>query len=221
MASATAEELLEFLIDSARYGDTEDVKLAIQEKVAVDGQDSAGRTGAVLGASPENKLLICAASHWLCYVARAACIEGPAPATVKHCPCCPAATAAATALHMASANGHADIVQLLLEATAVSKPPKHQRTPAFAVGLHFSLLGSGSTTLHQQLTQHTGSSAAILQASTSSPCVNVEGLPGLHINSLVATYLLACVLSGLTSTAASPSTVQVYLKHCVLLSADT
>jgi hypothetical protein len=42
---ATAEELLEFLIDSARYGDTDDVKVAIQEKVAVDGQDSNGRTG--------------------------------------------------------------------------------------------------------------------------------------------------------------------------------
>jgi hypothetical protein len=42
---ATTEELLEFLIDSARYGDTDDVKVAIQEKVAVDGQDSNGRTG--------------------------------------------------------------------------------------------------------------------------------------------------------------------------------
>lgn len=45
MATATAEELLEFLIDSARYGDTDDVRIALQEKVAVDGQDSAGRTG--------------------------------------------------------------------------------------------------------------------------------------------------------------------------------
>jgi hypothetical protein len=45
--SASPEELLEFLIDSARYGDTDDVKVAIQENVAVDGQDSAGRTGMI------------------------------------------------------------------------------------------------------------------------------------------------------------------------------
>lgn len=45
MVEATPEELLEFLIDSARYGDTEDVVLAIKDKVQVDGQDSAGRTG--------------------------------------------------------------------------------------------------------------------------------------------------------------------------------
>lgn len=45
MVEATPEELLEFLIDSARYGDTEDVELAIKEKVQVDGQDAAGRTG--------------------------------------------------------------------------------------------------------------------------------------------------------------------------------
>ena len=45
VVEATPEELLDFLIDSARYGDTEDVILAIKEGVQVDGQDSTGRTG--------------------------------------------------------------------------------------------------------------------------------------------------------------------------------
>lgn len=43
---AAQEDLLDFLIDSARYGDSEDVQTAIREGVAVDGQDAAGRTGA-------------------------------------------------------------------------------------------------------------------------------------------------------------------------------
>lgn len=45
VVEATPAELLEFLIDSARYGDTEDVVLAIKERVQVDGTDDAGRTG--------------------------------------------------------------------------------------------------------------------------------------------------------------------------------
>jgi hypothetical protein len=43
--TASAGELLEFLIESCRYGDIEDVKLAIQQQAAVNGQDNAGRTG--------------------------------------------------------------------------------------------------------------------------------------------------------------------------------
>lgn len=53
MVEATPEELLEFLIDSARYGDTEDVELAIREEVQIDGQDSAGRTGVCALPKPE------------------------------------------------------------------------------------------------------------------------------------------------------------------------
>jgi hypothetical protein len=49
MATATPEEWLEFLIDSARYGDTDDVRTAIKEGVVVDGTDSSGRTGACAG----------------------------------------------------------------------------------------------------------------------------------------------------------------------------
>lgn len=44
-AQPTPEELLEFYLDSARYGDTDDVKLALKEGVPVDGVDAAGRTG--------------------------------------------------------------------------------------------------------------------------------------------------------------------------------
>lgn len=49
MAAPSAEELLEFLIDSARYGDTEDVVAAIVQGVAVDGVDESGRTGGRAG----------------------------------------------------------------------------------------------------------------------------------------------------------------------------
>lgn len=50
MTAPTADEWLEFLIDSARYGDTEDVKQALQEgQVPVDATDSGGRTGAMRG----------------------------------------------------------------------------------------------------------------------------------------------------------------------------
>ena len=39
-------ELIEFMIDSARYGDTEDVVLALKEQAPVNSQDEQGRTGA-------------------------------------------------------------------------------------------------------------------------------------------------------------------------------
>lgn len=46
MAPPTQEELLDFLIDSARYGDTDDVRKALELGAAVNGVDVAGRTGA-------------------------------------------------------------------------------------------------------------------------------------------------------------------------------
>lgn len=46
MAPPTQEELLDFLIDSARYGDTDDVKKALEMGAAVNGVDVGGRTGA-------------------------------------------------------------------------------------------------------------------------------------------------------------------------------
>jgi hypothetical protein len=41
-----APELVELLIDGARYGDAEDVHTAIEHKVNVNAQDEDGRTGA-------------------------------------------------------------------------------------------------------------------------------------------------------------------------------
>ena len=45
MATPTPQELVESLIDGARYGDMEDVEAAIAQGVAMDGADHAGRTG--------------------------------------------------------------------------------------------------------------------------------------------------------------------------------
>lgn len=42
---STPEEWAEFLIDSARYGDLDDVNAALAEKVPVDVADDRGRTG--------------------------------------------------------------------------------------------------------------------------------------------------------------------------------
>lgn len=108
---ATPEELLEFLIDSARYGDTEDVELAIREKVQIDGQDSAGRTGVCT--PPQAGLAVHAPPQTLeaALWPRLCCINLHA---------IPLVAAAIAALHMASANGHVGIVRLLLEANAVS-----------------------------------------------------------------------------------------------------
>ena len=39
------EELTEFLIDSARYGDTEDVQQALELKADVNARDEVGKTG--------------------------------------------------------------------------------------------------------------------------------------------------------------------------------
>jgi hypothetical protein len=45
MASEEQQELIDFLIDSARYGDTDDVVAALKEGVGVDAVDDQGRTG--------------------------------------------------------------------------------------------------------------------------------------------------------------------------------
>jgi hypothetical protein len=48
----SAEQVLEFLIDSARYGDTDDVRMALSQYSApVNGTDEDGRTGEFLGFS--------------------------------------------------------------------------------------------------------------------------------------------------------------------------
>jgi hypothetical protein len=51
-AAPTPADWLEFLIDSARYGDTEDVRTALKEGAEVDGTDDGGRTGETAAAAP-------------------------------------------------------------------------------------------------------------------------------------------------------------------------
>ena len=152
---ASQEELVELLIDGARYGDGDDVQRALEGKVDVNAQDEWGKTGearrrlasasaveltwsmgeglpapcfacgrdqmagerwAACGSPP------CAWIAWqrrwssrgdvannLSYVlAKRSCVP-----RVAHLPIPPAA------LHMASANGHAEIVKVLLDAGAV------------------------------------------------------------------------------------------------------
>lgn len=42
---ALSDDMIEVLVDGARYGDLEDVQSALQHGVKVDSADSAGRTG--------------------------------------------------------------------------------------------------------------------------------------------------------------------------------
>lgn len=57
-------DLLEFLIDSARYGDTDDVKTALTQNAPVDGQDDSGRTG---GRARQADLLLSQQKRTACY----------------------------------------------------------------------------------------------------------------------------------------------------------
>jgi hypothetical protein len=41
-----SDEMVELLVDGARYGEIEDVNKALEAKVAVDAQDEWGKTGA-------------------------------------------------------------------------------------------------------------------------------------------------------------------------------
>lgn len=46
LLSRMSDEMVELLVDGARYGDIEDVNKALEAKVAVDAQDEWGKTGA-------------------------------------------------------------------------------------------------------------------------------------------------------------------------------
>lgn len=131
MATPTAAEWLEFLIDSARYGDTDDVRTAIKEGVDVDGVDESQRTGA-------RRCARGACAHRHRRERRLACVQAaPAAGHIRiasatceslvHALKSDAADASPdthapprAALHMAAANGHAAITLLLLDANAVS-----------------------------------------------------------------------------------------------------
>ena len=86
-------EMVEVLVDGARYGDIEDVQSALQHSVDVNATDSSGRTG--------KQQLEAAACRQL----------------QRGIYCCKSA-----ALHMAAANNHADVAETLIEAGAVSHP---------------------------------------------------------------------------------------------------
>lgn len=103
-----SEEVQE-LIDAARYGDLEDVAAALDAKTPVNSTDELGRTGELFSSS----------------ISGCCCIESAAAVKTRH-----AAGVVmdqrrlnrdlcVTGLHMASANGHADVVRLLIGSGAV------------------------------------------------------------------------------------------------------
>eukprot|EP00879_Flechtneria_rotunda_P005063 GHRR01005340.1.p1 GENE.GHRR01005340.1~~GHRR01005340.1.p1 ORF type:complete len:228 (+),score=102.66 GHRR01005340.1:210-893(+) len=96
-----AEELLDFLIDSARYGDTEDVDVAIKQGVAVDGQDESGRTALHMA---------CANGHG--EIAKLL-LEANASPDIKN-------AEGNTPMHWACLNGHTEVVQALLDKGATA-----------------------------------------------------------------------------------------------------
>ena len=89
-------DLIELLIDGARYNDAEDVMRALSGQVDVNASDEAGRTGATTSPAA-------AMQDFLPYYSRAAGWAGLVFA----------------ALHMAAANGHSDVIKILLVAGAV------------------------------------------------------------------------------------------------------
>jgi ankyrin repeat protein len=100
------EEDAELLLDGARYGDLEDVLSALERRVSADATDESGRTGTAL-------------QHAAGFVSN--------QAVGQHClrrvfddRNDSRAANARVALHMASANGHAEVVSALIAAGAVS-----------------------------------------------------------------------------------------------------
>jgi len=94
-------QLVELLIDGARFGDAEDVVSALDQGASINAQDEQGRTGATTGMRYKSDLEL---------------------DKLRAGPPCPSANTAA-ALHMAAANGHCDLLRTLLDAGAVSRIP--------------------------------------------------------------------------------------------------
>ncbi|GAX83990.1 hypothetical protein CEUSTIGMA_g11415.t1 [Chlamydomonas eustigma] len=93
-------ELVQLLLDGARYGDDEDVESAIRQHVGVDSTDEAGRTALHMA---------CANGHEsvACYL-----INAGADVDIKN-------KEGNTPLHWACLNGHKSIVKTLLEKQAI------------------------------------------------------------------------------------------------------
>ena len=104
MATQTSQDA-ELLLDGARYGDVEDVQSALEQRVSADTADDSGRTGKAcccsqLRSSSTRHALRRLGSHY-----------GMVRSDVR--------LHVYAALHMASANGHADVVSILIAAGAV------------------------------------------------------------------------------------------------------
>lgn len=84
------EDLVDSLIDSARYNDVEDVIACIEGGASVNGQNESGSTGR-------------------CIIYQYLYTRVPIMTSSIHC----------TALHMAAANGHMESARILLEKGAV------------------------------------------------------------------------------------------------------
>lgn len=96
-------ELIELLVEGARYGDLEDVQSAIDQGVDVNSQDEHGRTGALGGHG-----------GW-----RPGCSHDGAQRS-GHQANARQVFMLHVALHGAAANGHQEVLELLLSRGAVS-----------------------------------------------------------------------------------------------------
>ena len=91
------EELVELLIDGARFNDAEDVQAALDQGADINSQDAQGRTGNFF---VMNAKLFVSIFH-------------------TRPPSFPAQSLNFVAVHMAAANGHADLIQGLIDRGAV------------------------------------------------------------------------------------------------------
>lgn len=124
---SSPEELGELLRDGARFGDLDDVKEALSQGADVDAADDGGKTGEMNSGVRE---------------------KSKAAADVSFSPlensCLSHTTSPRAALHMAAANGHADVIRFLLSKSADPSPKTREggNTP-----LHWACLnGRGEAT---------------------------------------------------------------------------
>jgi ankyrin repeat protein len=99
--AASQEELVELLIDGARYDDMEDVDLALSHNVPVDSADDYGRTAMHMAAANGHEEVI------------ARLLAAGASVVLKN-------SEGNTPLHWACLNGHKAVVKILLDKGAVA-----------------------------------------------------------------------------------------------------